>query len=33
MGRIIDPKDSPKAKHAERIQNKTLNTNKFNKNK
>ena len=29
MGRIIDPKDSPKAKREERIHNKTLNTNKF----
>jgi len=28
MGRIIDPKDAPKAKRAERIQNKASNTNK-----
>ena len=28
MGRIIDPEDAPKAKRAERIQNKTSNTNK-----
>jgi len=33
MGRIIDPKDAPKAKRAERILSKTLNSNKFNKDK
>jgi len=33
MGRIIDPGESPKAKHAERLQNKILQNNKFNKNK
>ena len=33
MGRIIDPKDAPKAKRAERIQNQIANANKFNKNK
>lgn len=33
MGRIIDPKDAPKAKRAERIQNQISNTNKLNKNK
>ncbi len=33
MGRIINPEDAPKAKRAERMNNKTLNTSKFNKNK